>query len=167
MQYLARTNRAQSAHVAGGVSSNAAQETNAHFVNLPLWERRSNLAAAGHLSVKLAAVGLRVVKRGSGNEALDVFALPPESRTLLAMIEHNRWLADRLVSGWQFGERSDEHKLRSAIVDWSHLSTEEADKDYAQIDDLFRWLQGNSDFALATAIGGTDLPITTARMAPT
>lgn len=151
MQYLARTNRSQPAHAAVGVSSTFAQETVAHFVNLPLWERRSNLAAAGHLPVKLAAVGLQVVRRGPGNETLEGFTLPPESRTLLAVMEHNRWLADRLVSGWQFGERSDEHKLRSAIVDWSHLSTDEAAKDYAQVDDLFRWLGGNSIFGLARA----------------
>jgi len=164
MRYLARSKEPQPAKAAGPLSSISASQSGGHFVNLPMWERRSNLAAAGHLPVKLAAVGLRVVKRGQEDETLDGFTLPPESRTLLAVMEHNRWLADRLVSGWQFGDRSDEYKLRSAIVDWSHLSTEEADKDYAQIDDLFRWLQGNGEFALATAVGGTTLPITTAKV---
>ncbi|MBX3316170.1 MAG: NAD-binding protein [Phycisphaeraceae bacterium] len=164
MQYLARTSKSQPVHAAESTRSNSTPEANTHFVNLPLWERRSNLAAAGHLPVKLAAVGLCVVRRGPTSETLDGFTLPPESRKLLAVMEHNRWLADRLVSGWQFGKRSDEYKLRSAIVDWSHLSQDEADKDYAQIDDLFRWLGNSTTFSLGPAAASKGSPPATAKM---
>jgi len=73
-------------------------------------------------------------------------------------VEHNRWLAERLVNGWQFGKRSDERKLRSAIVDWNHLGIDEAAKDYAQVDDLFEWLHHDKVFALAHALDAKDTP---------
>jgi len=157
-QYLDRASRSQPAHSAVGLNSDSPNTPGATFVNLPVWERRSNLAAAGHLSAKLAAVGLRVVKRGDGTEIIDSFTLPQHSRTLLAVVEHNRWLAERLVNGWQFGKRSDERKLRSAIVDWNHLGIDEAAKDYAQVDDLFEWLHHDKVFALAHALDAKDTP---------
>ena len=151
-QYLSRTPTSQtSISTSSDVDSTSQSRPAAPFIALPLWERRSNLAAAGHLSVKLAAVNLRVVDRETDTAVLDGFNLSEDLRSLLAVMEHNRWLADRLISGWQFGERSNEHKRRMAMVDWKHLSQDERVKDYAQVDELFRWLLGSTEFALASA----------------
>jgi hypothetical protein len=42
-----------------------------------------------------------------------------------AMMEHNRWMGERLLSGWRFGTRDDARRCRVTLVPWSDLSAKE------------------------------------------
>lgn len=104
------------------------------FSTLSAWERQSNLSAAAHLNVKLAALGLKLVYRDHTSMPVDTVDITPDQREHVARMEHNRWLAERLLNGWTFGERDNAHKRRLSIVDWDNLSRVELAKDRDQID---------------------------------
>jgi len=163
-QYFARKYKGQLATQAD-LSKLSLYEAQKAFAELPLWEQRSNLAAAAHLPIKLAAVGLQVALRNELRNPLGAFTLPDGDRLMLARIEHNRWLAERLMAGWQYGPRSNDLKLRSAMLDWNNLKSVETDKDVDQIDDVIRWLCESKRFgvALATDERGSESARTTAQ----
>ena len=56
---------------------------------------------------------------------------------MVAKMEHHRWVAERLLMDWGFGEKapkgSPENKRRLAFVDWGNLSDSEGVKDRDQI----------------------------------
>lgn len=99
----------------------------------------ANEEAAAHADVKLAIVGCEartLPKRARKGDPAPLERFTERERLLLAEIEHNRWVAERLISGWRFGERSDELRQRPGVVPWAPLLPEEAAKDLAQVDDL-------------------------------
>jgi hypothetical protein len=94
------------------------------------WERRSNLSAAGHVHAKLAVLDLKLVRAGTAEGQLSA-RVPPAPfsephQLLIARMEHNRWMAERLLYGWTFGDGSIAARQRMSMVDWDHLS--EADR---------------------------------------
>lgn len=114
---------------------------------LSAWERHANLAAARHVNAKLRVIGLKLVPVASGacgvHPSPDVLArLRNSDRDLLKQMEHNRWMAERLLRGWNFGERSSDdgadYKRRWAFVDWPNLVPQERQKDDRQIELLMR-----------------------------
>ncbi len=114
-------------------------------------EKAQNYTAAAHALVKLACLGYRYRPASPGESAppLDVRDLER-----LAPVEHNRWMAERLVLGWRFGpypegyDALDEdgkraaravmstRRLRGSLVPWDALSDEEKDKDRSQVNRL-------------------------------
>ncbi len=93
------------------------------------WDRYSSCSAAEHAWVKLQILGL---------EPNDVAGINPEtfsqaSKALIAYIEHNRWMAERLLMGWSYGERSDSPPRRPSLCPKGELSADELEKDFAQI----------------------------------
>ncbi len=98
----------------------------------PTW-RQSNEEAAAHLDIKLTAVGC--ARASPGREGSRVESLP--NVELLVEMEHNRWMAERLVGGWRYGPRSDVERTRESIVPWAVMdkrrSGEEMQKDADQI----------------------------------
>jgi hypothetical protein len=88
-------------------------------------DRMSNRRAADHLPVKLRAVGATLVPRG-GN--VPEFAFTEPELEMLARLEHRRWAAEKLLSGWrplartpgneqQWKERKAELKARKLHID--------------------------------------------------
>jgi hypothetical protein len=87
--------------------------------------RHSNRASADHITVKLAAIGCRAVA-----EAQKRFAFTEAEIELLARIEHRRWCAERLLSGWRKGdERDNDRRLHPDLVPFEDLSENGRDKD--------------------------------------
>jgi hypothetical protein len=93
--------------------------------SLSEWERQSNCAAAVHAVVKTAAMGYVLTGRG------EVGRLRPlghpvkfeqgQDETLLKM-EHYRWVAERLLTGWTFVDSPDRsNKRRWQITPWEQL----------------------------------------------
>lgn len=77
---------------------------------LPESSRRANRRAADHIWTKLEAVGYRIDRRDQALPRLvDQGARLEEPATLsaLAELEHDRWWADRVVDGWQYGPVRD------------------------------------------------------------
>ena len=100
----------------------------------------SNLSAAQHATIKLRILGYQLVEGKSGSTvSLEQVGL--EQKAMLGIIEHNRWMSERLMMGWSFGPRSQQPPQRPSICDKSLLSAEELAKDYEQVDAVFKyWL---------------------------
>jgi len=113
----------------------------ASFRRLSRSHREASREAAAHAIVKLRSVGLTL--GGSAG------SLPSDlgSSERLARMEHNRWMAERLIAGWRYeppppgfaalGEAGqnairldlNRRKRRSALTPWELLSEGERDKD--------------------------------------
>lgn len=100
------------------------------------WVKRSNLSAAMHAPVKLALMGMRLVGDGGGTTS------PPEWPAIIEEMEHNRWMAERLLTGWRFGKRDDEQKQRLQLVAWEDLPQSEMRKDEDQRRAVIKFCEG-------------------------
>ncbi|MFB6272470.1 MAG: NAD-binding protein [Salinibacter sp.] len=111
--------------------------------------KTSNERAAAHARVKLCVEDQQV---SQDHELEDKPPLPAFDRPgILARMEHNRWMAERLLEGWRYAsypddyaslseeeqqhiqDKMDRRKLRATLVPWSALSEEERDKDRQQV----------------------------------
>jgi len=96
----------------------------------PVWHKldpelqNSCRQQADHIPVKLRTVGCAV---GSDGGAAAVEFTPQEIE-LLARMEHRRWVAERVLSGWQSGPKDTARKITPYLVDYNEL--EETIKDY-------------------------------------
>lgn len=101
--------------------------------------RESSRCAADHLLIKLAVLGLRL-RRGAAPppHAVAIDELPAEMAALLAEMEHNRWTAERLMSGWRYvpkGRTPEEiagnkrRRRNHNLVSWRRLDGDR-DKDF-------------------------------------
>lgn len=98
----------------------------------------SNEEAAAHADVKLDAVGYRAT--ASDGEPPPQVVLSAGEVERLARMEHNRWMAERLVGGWRFGRaRDDERRLRPGFRTWERIAeSPDGGKDLTQIETLVR-----------------------------
>jgi voltage-gated potassium channel Kch len=101
----------------------------------------SNREAAQHVDIKLAAVARHRASGGDhgGLDAGVVFTAA--EREMLARMEHNRYVAERLLDGWRYGPRDDVRKRRESLTAWEHLPAGERVKDFEQVDALAGWMQ--------------------------
>jgi hypothetical protein len=117
----AREAVARSMHAAYREQIAAADDDPAHrsWESLPDDLRQSNLSQADHLGAKLAEVGCRVVPAAGADPG---FAFTDTEVEHLAEMEHGRWTADRLRSGWRWGPERDAAGRRSPyLVPWSRV----------------------------------------------
>ncbi len=104
--------------------------------------RHSNRSAAIHAVVKLAKVGLAItghrtevnIPRLSGKLRSKIQELEGNENDKISRMEHNRWLAERLLRGWKYNAtKSNLKKHRPTIVPWEEIAPSEKDKDHASI----------------------------------
>ena len=94
---------------------------------LPEDLRRSNQAQARDFPAKLAKIGCTVAPRSA---RLERFSLTPAEVELLAMHEHERWIAERGRQRWRPGPARDDKKHTLVdLVPWDGLSEESRNKD--------------------------------------
>ncbi len=103
--------------------------------------RESNRQAADHLLVKLSHLGLRLVRK----EAAKAPVKPEFSKDQieqLARMEHNRWVAERLLTGWRYAPKpvmyaelaaNKARRLNHNLVPWEKLLPEDKQRDYDQV----------------------------------
>jgi len=108
------------------------------------WEQHSNLTAAEHAWVKVQLLGHRFVRgkpsRGPGHDdVLGFDSTTHEERAMLAIAEHNRWMAERLLLGWCYGSRSEQPPMRASLCPWQDLPQKEPEKDFNQIITVLRY----------------------------
>ena len=86
---------------------------------LPESLRQANRAQAGDIGRKLRAVGCALSPRvGPAPE----HRLAETEIERLAVMEHERWLADRASTGWRYAdERDDTRRLHPAMATWADL----------------------------------------------
>ena len=119
----------------------------------------SNRMAAIHFEIKLACLGLKLVKTEKSvnpnkveDKDKDREPLPenPAAVLTVAKIEHNRWVAERLLAGVSYGlrrrtkdETNDIPPRRTQMCTWDHLTTDarlkytEDLKDFLQVKAIF------------------------------
>ena len=99
---------------------------------LPEDLRRSNLAQAADIGVKLDAIGCAVIPESAS--APD-FALTADEIQRLAQMEHQRWVKERQEQGTVYGpiRQGNQHP---DLVDWQYLSEAAKDKDRDAIREL-------------------------------
>lgn len=88
--------------------------------------RESSRHQADHAGMKLASIGCHAVPM-EGTELL-AMSVPEVER--LARIEHDRWIADRAIAGWQYGpERDNERRMHPEMKPYDQLTAAMKDLD--------------------------------------
>jgi len=118
---------------------------------LPESDRESNRQAADHIAVKLRRIGAEIVDRRAARD----FQFTPEESTVLARMEHGRWVCEKLLDGWrplpctnenreawaddkkQFKDR----KVHIGLVSFDSLDKEGQEKDIDQICGIPKFLE--------------------------
>ena len=94
-------------------------------------ERSSNRKRADHMGAKLRAIGC------STTDKMDPeFSFSDDEALLMAKMEHNRWCAEKIASGWRYGPvRIESAKLNPIIGKWEDVDRVEQE---SQINDIRR-----------------------------
>jgi len=94
--------------------------------------RAANRAVADSCLVKLWDAGWRPAKPGETGETAPVIA--PDLLEPLARREHDRWMAERLLSGWQPAEKRHNDSLHhDKLVPWDALNEDDRARDVVQV----------------------------------
>jgi voltage-gated potassium channel Kch len=105
-----------------------------------------NRYPARHMAIKLRYLGAEMVDKGKTGEEFDDTKITEEQKLTLSRMEHNRWMADRLLSGYvstRILQDKDLQKilkkqlrLHKDIRPWEELSDTDKKKDSLLIDNL-------------------------------
>lgn len=110
-------------------------------------DRMANRRAADHVPVKLRAIGAEIVSSGDADRD---FRLSEGEAAALAEMEHRRWAAEKLLTGWRPLPRTAENlrrwrdhkeelkaqKLHIDLVPFEELSEDDQGKDRSQIEGI-------------------------------
>jgi len=117
-------------------------ETNPSMVpweELPETLKESNRGQAEHIRVKLEAIGCDIATTTDWDVPL--FQFSPEEVELMAEMEHERFVEERLRQGFTYGSTKDlEKKIIPTLVPWDQLPDEEKNKDRDSVRSLSAFL---------------------------
>lgn len=100
--------------------------------------RNANRHPARDIGNKLSLIPATVAPRTA---AAIPFRLTPAELERLALVEHDRWMAERRGSGWRYGSpRDDARKLHPSLIPWAELPESEREKDRDAVRELPRVL---------------------------
>lgn len=124
--------------------------------SIPDDHRESNRVAADHMLIKLRHVGVEIVRKTKpeprGGRFTKDFA--EKTRHMLAEMEHYRWVAERLLTGWRYipkgnsGDEINAYKKRKLNHNITVFEKSEAEKDFHQIDVIYEECQRLDGFIL-------------------
>ena len=123
----------------GGIAENNASLIK--WSELPEHKKRANRHAAAHIDVKLRLAGCIAYGREAAAPEVE---FPPGTQTLemLAQLEHRRWMADKHLAGYSYGELRDEDRmLHPDLIPWEKLSEADREKDRDNIHQIPRLLK--------------------------
>lgn len=141
LDLMART--LHNAYLRVQVTRGESVENNASLIrwaDLPAHKKKANQNAAAHIDVKLRQYGC--VALGSAAASPEV-AFPPDDESLerLAQLEHRRWMADKYLAGYSYGESRDEDRmLHPDLIPWEQLPESDREKDRDSIREIPRLL---------------------------
>ena len=117
-------------------------ETNSTLVSweeLPEHVKESNRAQALHIAEKLKAIGCGITKLE--DRELGEFEFTREEIELLARMEHERWVEERLANGWTVGPKDIDKKTTPwLLVPYEELPDEEQEKDRESVRGIPKFL---------------------------
>ena len=97
--------------------------------------RAANRAVSDSAPVKLWDIGLRPARKGEKGDTAPV--VPADMSEKLARREHDRWVAERLLSGWRPTEqgeaRDNEIMAHDKLVPWDALNDKDKTNDVVQV----------------------------------
>ncbi|MGH8557055.1 MAG: RyR domain-containing protein, partial [Methylococcales bacterium] len=96
------------------------------------WERLddSYRQASRHQADQLTAKVVAIDCRFAAEHESEFFVFYPREVEKLAKIEHDRWSADRYLSGWKYGQvRDNEQKIHPELIPYDQLSEDMKDLD--------------------------------------
>ena len=100
----------------------------APWEELPEALKESNRGQVQHIRAKLEAIGCDIAMTREWSPP--PFPFSPEEVELMAKMEHQRFVEERLRGGWKVGSEKDiEKKINPTLVPWDQLPEEEKDKD--------------------------------------
>jgi len=79
----------------------------------------SNRQQADHIAIKLRAIGIIILSDNGIESDFDGFT--PDEVELLACMEHDRWVAERLLAGWMPGPKEAGRRFSPYLVDYTEL----------------------------------------------
>lgn len=89
--------------------------------------RRTNRDAVAHISAKLTAIGCAL---GPNTDPAHAHPLQRQEVERLSIMEHERWMRERLADGWSYApKRDDTRKHHPNLLPWQRLSEAVRDKD--------------------------------------
>jgi len=93
------------------------------FSDLPDALKYSNIRQARGIEKKLGLMGWEMRLEGSAGEVIS--EIPDDTLEMLANLEHDEWMHERLGYGWTFGEVKDiDQKISPYLVPYDELSEE-------------------------------------------
>jgi hypothetical protein len=107
----------------------------ADLSSFELWDKlaeeykQSNRAWADHIGVKVRMIGCEIEESGKNSDTVD-FEFTATELEILAEVEHSRWMAERYLTGWDFGSVTDRaQRQHSSLVPWDSLPEKEKEVD--------------------------------------
>ena len=120
------------AYVKTLISRGEAVENNASLINwsdLPEHKKQANRNAAAHIDVKLR-ISDCVAYSAEAADAEVTFPGDEAMLESLAQLEHRRWMADKHLAGYSYGEQRDEDRmLHPDLIPWADLTEGDKQKD--------------------------------------
>jgi len=116
-------------------------ETNSTLISwekLPEHIKESNRAQALHIAEKLKIIGCGIKELGDGE--LRELEFTREEIELLARLEHERWVEERLANGWTVGPKDIDKKTTPWLVPYEELPDEEQEKDRQTVREIPKFL---------------------------
>jgi voltage-gated potassium channel Kch len=107
---------------------------------LPESLRESNRRQADHIRVKLEAIGCALARVDDWSAPM--FELSDGEVEHLARLEHDRWMAERLLDGWTYapGPKDLRRKRTPWLIPWEDMPEEQRDYDRNTVRNLPRFL---------------------------
>ncbi len=94
---------------------------------LPESLRDANRAQAAGIREKLERIGCTIAVHEPGRPP---FSYQGDELETLAVFEHERWMQDKLASGWSYGSpRNDAARRHDCLLPWEKLAETEREKD--------------------------------------
>ena len=100
---------------------------------LPAHKKQANQHAAAHIATKLRSHGCIACDESDERPAI---AFPPDESAMevLAQVEHRRWMADKQLAGYDYGDTRDEDFMTHPdLVPWEKLGESDKEKDRSNI----------------------------------
>ncbi|MCB1937042.1 MAG: NAD-binding protein [Nitrosomonas sp.] len=136
-------------YVASQIDAGDTPGNNTSLINwaeLPETLKDANRNQADHLQIKCHILTGSIQYTP---EQIEHALQDPKACERLAHMEHDRWMAEKLLDGWQrtTGEKDTARRLSPALVPWNDLPEHERQKDrdaVANIPQLLRWIEEQS-----------------------
>jgi len=90
---------------------------------LPIDFKNQNREQADHIQIKIKLAGYKYGPKGKIKDVDTIIQIPNDMIETLAKVEHNRWEAHMILSGWIYGKiRDDENKIHTDLIPYEDLS---------------------------------------------